>query len=102
MWICMNDGFLSVVHKDGAPNEMCVRARRKEHLERVFPGAKIIETKGNDYRFRAFIDKNEVAKVIADRITNIDYTNFKDSVKEKDMKKLYGEVWSTMYDLQRD
>lgn len=41
MWICLNDAFVSAVQDRNNPNRLCVRARKREHLERLFrtPGS---------------------------------------------------------------
>ena len=102
MWICLNKAFLSVVRKDGKPNELCVRARRREHINNVFPNAKVIKTVLNDYRYRAFIDEKEVAQAISNEILGIDYGNFKKSVKDKELQVSYSRFWGLMYVYQDD
>jgi hypothetical protein len=97
MWLCMNDGFLSVVEAPYAGEGMlAVRARMRSHIEDSFPGAEIIETPDRDYQFRALLPKDEVAKSIARKIAGIDYRNFKDSVRSKPLSIAYSDVWSTM------
>ena len=100
MWICLNKAFLSVVRKDGKPNELCVRARRREHINNVFPNAKVIKTPDNDYRYRTFIADTEVAEVISKNIVDIDYNNFKNSVEENELHDTYSGFWSIMHSYQ--
>ena len=97
MWLCMNDAFFSVVSSDD-PNKLQVRARNKSHLETVFPTHEITEWPHRDYRFRIFVDRAEVAQLIAQRLMSINYTNFKNSVADKNLAHSYSEVWGTMYD----
>lgn len=97
MWLCMNDSFFSVVSSDD-PNKLQVRARNKAHLETVFPNHEITEWPQRDYRFRVFVDRAEVAQLIARRLMDINYTNFKSSVAEKPLALSYSEVWGTMMD----
>lgn len=103
MWICLNNAFLSIVSKGGDKSKLCVRARRREHITNVFPDAQVIESTNTDYAFRAFIKRDEVARVIAGRLENIDYDNFKNSTAkvDHDLAHAYGQVWGAMYNLQR-
>lgn len=100
MWICLNDSFLSIVSKGCEPDELLVRARRDGDIEAVFPDAKVTVEPGHDYRCRARIKRTEVARVIADRITGIDYGNFKDSVRDDELHAVYSSAWSVLGRLQ--
>jgi len=94
----MNDAFLSVVeHHDPAKYDLLtVRARRSADITNVFPTARVYTTPQRDYGYRAYVKRGAVAKVIAARITGIDYGNFKDSVKERSRHDAYLEIWTTM------
>lgn len=107
MWIFMNDAFLSIIEPPkGTPgNKLLVRARAKDVLERVFgPDIKVTRTPARDYLFRALIDRDAVATVIATNILAIDYGNFKDSIPDEREFDLYhkacGMVWKTMHGFQ--
>lgn len=102
MWICLNNAFLSIVSKGDDDNKLCVRARKRSHIAEIFPevSSEIIESKDADYRFRVFIDRETVAKVIAVELKNISYDNFKNSVADKKLARAYGNIWAIMYDLQ--
>ena len=98
MWICLNNAFVSVVSKGDDAGKLCVRARRREHLVALFPGAEIIANGGTDYEFRAYIARDEVARVIGAALKNIDYKNFKNSVKDEPLHSGYSNVWAVMQD----
>jgi hypothetical protein len=104
MWICTNQGFISAVDKaKNRKRDLHVRSRRKDHLKAIFPHLKdgdIAETMGGDYRFRADIPRAVVAQVVGALLTGIQYDNFKDSVKEKDLHDAYAGVWSVIGTLQ--
>ena len=104
MWISLNDGFVSAVEDWSDENMLVVRARRYEHLENLGTGYEIEEdlTGKKDYKYRMRIPKQEFSELIADRIKKIDYFNFKNSVKDKELHDAYLKVWSIMYDLQND
>lgn len=100
MWIMTNKGFISIVDKSTSQNCLLVRARRAEHITALFPRAKVRETTGTDYRYRADIVRAVVATVIANHVSGIFYDNFKDSVLEDDYHDALMGVWSCMGRLQ--
>jgi hypothetical protein len=100
MWLCLNDAFLSIVHKDCARDELLVRARRPGDIERVFPEAKVTRYTKSDYLFRAIIKRELVESAVVAETQRITYGNFKDSVKDQSLHDAYLRVWSTMADLQ--
>jgi hypothetical protein len=94
MWICANDGFVSVVADNGNPARLMVRARRKQDLQNVCGlCVEVIENAGSDYRWRAFVDRKAFAALVAERVENIEYTNFKNSVADHDLHELYMRFW---------
>jgi len=48
MWICLSDGFFSMVADRNDLTPLLVRARRKEHLVNIF-GKDARKTPGADY-----------------------------------------------------
>ena len=102
MWIVLNDSYLSIVAVEGEPSIKLVRARLQDDIKNVFPNAEVLVTEERDYLFRAYIPTKTVSEVIAKRINEIDYTNFKDSVKSSDYERklAYSRIWGIMFDLQ--
>ena len=101
MWIFLSGSFLSVVDKgDKSGKTLLVRARRKCDIEHVFPKADVVEGAGTDYRYRARIDREEVALRMADEVRGISYPNFKSTIKDHDRHDAYMSVWNTMYRYQ--
>lgn len=119
MWLSTNRGFYSVVafdpKKAGAGKKakkrkikasnthVLVRCRVKEHMEILtkFAGSTLeVDTKA-DYHFRTIISKGTWERFMAAETERIDYTNFKNSVKDNDLHDAYMSVWSTMIRLQR-
>lgn len=100
MWIFLHDCFLSIVDKDCGPDELLVRARRKGDIEKLFPRAKVIRLTRADYLFRAVVKRDEIARVIANEISWIDYDNFKKAVHDHDLHAAYTHVWTAMAVLQ--
>jgi hypothetical protein len=94
MWLCFDDGFLSVVADKNDPTRLMIRARRKQELLNAGgDGVEVIENAGTDYRWRTFIDRRAFSALVAGRIAKIDYTNFKNSVKNTDLHKMYFDFW---------
>lgn len=101
MWVMLSDSFLSIVKKDCKPGELLVRARRKGDIERVFGRrVKVTEYDKSDYRFRAVVPRGAVVAAMTCEITNINYPNFKNSVKDDDLHTAYMRVWAAMADTQ--
>jgi len=100
MWIMLSDAFFSIVKKDCGQDELLVRARRPGDIERVFVGYKATRETKADYLYRARIPVDVVAKAISERIANITYDNFKDSVKPNDLHNAYMHVWTAMAGIQ--
>jgi hypothetical protein len=97
MWIFLNDAFLSAVQHRDEPDNLMVRARRREDLVRVFgEQAAIVELANADYPFRVTVPKAGLAALLARRVEAIDYDNFKDSVPEPGRHDAYLAVWSAM------
>jgi hypothetical protein len=66
----------------------------------VFPSAKVYQREGSDYLYRADLPRQLVADAIAQRLEDIDYSNFKNSVKNRQLHDAYAGFWTIMYRLQ--
>ena len=60
MWVFTKTGFISIVQHRKQVDLMIVRARCAAHLQSLFPGTEVLETKNADYRFRAFVHRDVV------------------------------------------
>jgi len=107
MWICLNDAFLSIVADENSTDNLLVRARVKGHIEAFLGFAqkrfklKVAETPDADYRYRCRVPTGLVSNLLAAQVEDIDYPNFKDSVKDRDLRSVYGEFWGVMRLLQK-
>ena len=101
MWIQFNNAFLSIVENRNNKLELLVRARIKGDIEKIFPEADVFEDDGADYKYRAFISKAKVAARMMLKMTEINYDNFKNSVKEIERKNAYSNVWVELRKLQK-
>ncbi len=100
MWIFLNNSFLSVVAFEGNNDDLLVRGRFTDDIEVIFPGYKVLEDAGSDYRFRAVIPRNVVSRKLQALADEVKYTNFKDSIEADDRHDVYIDVWRTMYKAQ--
>ena len=100
MWLFFHDAMLSIVQKPDDKDTLTVRARIKGDIEAVFPEAKVIEGAGTDYRFRAKLPRELVAKAMFDRVMDLNASNFKASVKDRKRHDAYLAVWRAMYGYQ--
>lgn len=99
MWIFLNNSFLSIVAPDKKTrrdNRLLVRARAEGDIERVFPKAHVRVTPKADYRFRAWVTRHEVGLAMVKAVSEINYGNFKGSVKEQDRHDAYLSAWAAM------
>lgn len=102
MWLLMNDSFLSVIASDHDPKLLVVRARRTGDLQEVFgTDVETVELTGRDYRYRAFLPRQRVAEVIANRLLATSYTNVKGSVQDPHLHDSYMEIWHVLESLQQ-
>ena len=112
MWLITSFGFFSVVQKptDKAGDTLTIRARVGADLEalreKYLPSlGQVVESKSNDYRYRATAPRAEVAAAMAAMVGGIDYSNYKDEVAKVQgaaRAHLYHDVWSVLYRLQTE
>ena len=100
MWIFLSNSFISVVQKPGDTDALTVRARIKGDIENVFPDATVEANRGTDYKYRARVPREAVAKALHDQVMSVTYPNFKSTVKDKKRHGAYMGVWSAMYGVQ--
>jgi hypothetical protein len=90
----MSDSFVSTVQDRNDPNTLVVRGRKAEHLKRLFPDREVVITPHADYMARVLVPRDEFVRVIAKRIEEIGYDNFKDGVHDERLHNLYADFWS--------
>jgi hypothetical protein len=108
MWLLTSIGFFSVVADASNPDTLKVRARVRADLEALrdqhLPDIEILETDHTDYRFRAFVQRDEWTHAAYALAAEIDYPNFKNAVAERHgyaRARVYSNVWSLLRELQR-
>ncbi len=122
MWLFTRYGFFSVAcaRADGGksgrldPDLLLVRARRREHLERlqqrlpVLAGCEVKEDAGTDYRFRLIVPKAVWASALDELVREQTWSNFKNEAKrflgsgESGYVHALHRVWGVILELQAD
>ncbi len=115
MWLATKGGFLSAVEVQGGRRGrrgLVVRARERtalRHLaEYVEGGLEIEETPGRDYRYRAYLGREEFAEAVGAMALDIDYDNFKSAVGQeakagrvsRAYERALHDVWAVLGRLQ--
>lgn len=109
MWMFTRYGFMSVVQDKRDPTLLQVRFRAEEHADAFLESCRpinpkwghVIATPLADYPFRIVMPRNRFSTWMgAHAIDGIDYTNFKDAMKElghgRMMLSLLHDVWATV------
>lgn len=97
MWLFTTSGFVSIVAYGPDPALLLVRAHHADDIAALFgPEAVVVADAGHDYKFRAVISRERVAQVVAERVGEIMYTNFKAEVADPTRHQAYLGVWRTM------
>lgn len=122
MWDFNSLGFYSAVQDKHDSRVIQVRSRSKEdslklaswlvsndlvQLDEQYPTVEsmVLEWKGRDYPARVLVWREHWAAFVHEMAMQIDYTNFKDSVKKKQGQRrasIYGRVWGVLLDITRE
>lgn len=103
MWLFLNDAFFSVVADRNNTDNLMVRARDPESIPKVFgKDLLVLKDVGSDYRYRVSLPREVVSEAMANKLANIRYDNFKNSVPMADDKRhdAYVDVWIEMHKYQ--
>lgn len=100
MWIFLPRGYVSVANAGG--DRLMIRARRRKDLSENFPEKTPVFGAGTDYPWRIFMTKEEFALAMFDKIENLNYDNFKDTISPKDpaYRLFAAQVWYDSIDLE--
>lgn len=105
MWLITNQGYFSAVQKRGK-DHVTVRSRVKRDLERftrLLDDLTVIHhTPRADYEYRIHLTHSAFALALARLALELDYDNFKDSVRCPKRKRAFSSIWWTLMDLARE
>lgn len=96
MYIFLKEGFFSIVQHNEKANHLLVRCHKPEHMRAVFPTATMYTIDSADYRYRADINKAEVAAIIMSQIMQINSGHFKRELGTDDYAEAILDVWYRM------
>ncbi len=105
MWTFNKDGFFSAVEHRDNPDQLMVRARCREDIERLADklDAEVVHTPNADYAYRITVLKSAFAEYMRDAVMDLDYLNFKDACAGYGARsRAYMDVWSAMHRLQEE
>jgi hypothetical protein len=100
MWLFGSNQFLSIVQDPVNRDNLVVRARREGDIQTIFPFAVVRTLPGRDYQFRANLSRERVAEAMHKHVMEINYGNFKDSVRDHEYHNACSRVWGVMAGLQ--
>lgn len=100
MWVFVSSGFVSIAQHKHKPKTLLVRARMHGDIEELFPDARVRQSMDTEYRFRAEVNREEVAKVIANQILEIDYGGLRGTIDDPDYHAACEIIGSTMRRVQ--
>ena len=100
MWLALNDAFVSAVQDRNDPNRLVVRARNVAHLTKLFPTAEVLLSPNADYAARVFVPKEDFSRMLVERVAEIKYDNFKASVSDSRLHRMYERIWAIHRDYQ--
>ncbi len=109
MWIFWKKGFYSITVSKYDKEELVVRGRCEKDIKRFIEasgaGTELLKTPDRDYAFRTVAKKEIVSKWMVDAITDIDYTNFKNTAhgvdpQDYERSAAYMKCWSALFGWQ--
>lgn len=100
MWVCLNDAFVSIVEDASDPRRLLCRARFAGDLQRAFAGRlrgrRVKHTPSADYAYRVSLPREVVVLALSERLYGLHYRNFKGSVRDDSLHRVYLRTWSIM------
>lgn len=104
MWLVFPDCFVSVVVHQDQPSRLVVRARLRDDIERLLPGAEVVKNPEADYLYRTTVQREVLAEAVLRRLGSMTYTNVKGAValNEKTRSYMMSRMWSAGLDAQRE
>tara|TARA_R110002072_G_scaffold44161_6_gene123825 strand:- start:1010 stop:1327 length:318 start_codon:yes stop_codon:yes gene_type:complete len=97
MWLFLSNGFFSVVNHRDLDEHVLIRARRRKHITDTFGDENIYVLKNADYPFRLNLSKGEFVGVLYNYIDDMEYGNFKRSIKNSKFAVMCANVWREIY-----
>jgi hypothetical protein len=96
VWVMTTDGFFSAVAHRTRPDDVMIRARVRDDLERAFPEAEILADEKADYPYRVIVGRGVWGAYLAHAAVTISYDNFKSAITEQKRHNVYLSVWAVL------
>jgi hypothetical protein len=96
MLIFTKNSCLSIVADRNEPRRWIVRAYFEGDIERFAPNVQVIARPDSQFRYRAFVDKDEVIGRLLDAANAIEYDEFGTAVDGEARKQTYTSLAATM------
>ncbi|MAL11484.1 MAG: hypothetical protein CMF74_17705 [Maricaulis sp.] len=99
MWLFLSNGILSVVNHRDLEDTVLVRARVREHISYYFGNEGIYVDRDADYPYRYNLQKEGFKEFLEEYVDEMEYDNFKNSVRSNDIKRTCMIVWNVIWDI---
>lgn len=101
MWIYTAGGsFFSIVQDKNRPGYLCVRARTRGVIEKLLPGAKVLEGAGSDYAFRSSVNVETAISAFIREIRAVSYSNYKNTITDRKKHDTLFKIWEISKELE--
>lgn len=106
MWLMTVHGFVPLVEDRDDPNVLQARARVPEDIQATLPDAQVFTSSGGDYRYRARVNRREVADALHAAVMAIDYVSHAKDVaiarspKNAERYEAYYSCWEALAEMQ--
>tara|TARA_B110000305_G_scaffold96661_1_gene108988 strand:- start:212 stop:532 length:321 start_codon:yes stop_codon:yes gene_type:complete len=97
MWLFVSGGFVSIVAHRSQPMHVLVRARHADHIGVLFPDLEPTVLATADYRFRVVVHRTVLQCALSHYVANMEYDNFKASIRNEPYHEVCLDVWRTMW-----
>lgn len=103
MWLFTTHGFLSIVadREDPETGRLLVRARNRKHLKALLPDCEPFQKTPSDYPRRVWAEREQVQKLLTDRVAALSYDNFKNAIPDVEYHDACLDVWEAMWKYQQ-
>lgn len=103
MWVMTTRGFFSAVQHRDHPTRLLIRARSEgdiRNLKDLLPDSEPFALTHSDYEWRLDCTAAEWAAALAQMALEVDYPNFKNSIKDQAHKSAYMACWSALLKIE--
>lgn len=105
MWVFTETGFVSAVRHREHDDILIVRSRDRDSIDAVAlrTGTEVVAGAGSDYPYRVFVERAKFAEWVAEQVSNLKYTNYKNhmhDLRDDVFCRALSTVWFAMTDIE--